>query len=275
MTDLATCAKLRKAGRYTLNSVLLADLNRRKRSLINDLRVEASWPTNKRAVALVEAQVLVGGLSNADADADAEGAVCGARGGAITGGGRLERPQPQGAWSAEVEAVQAAVDFQRLGKPAWATCQVAYPQDIPATLHMFHAFQGLKSTDENTAARAREFGGDIQHEVIAIAEVDIGVAAAQEHRPIAGRLAAKMVRCRVLWGISLGLHDAPTESCCWQFSDDNLAHKKLRQRDGIGGEFSPAEEADSKFDRFCGAHGRLGGRNEAVGGLRQCSRGGA
>jgi hypothetical protein len=91
--DCDTC-EIKEGSRAQQAPGHLVVSSRSKHSLIKQLQVEASWTTDKRAVALVEAQVLVGGPSDADPRAYAEESVCCARDGAITAGGRIKRPQP-------------------------------------------------------------------------------------------------------------------------------------------------------------------------------------
>ena len=77
---------------------------------------------------------------------------------------------------------------------------------------------------------------------------------------IAGRLAAKVMCRRVLWGIGLGLHDAASELCAGQLADDDLANEEFRQGDGIDWQIDAAEVTDCEFGDARGLRDWLGRR---------------
>ena len=63
-------------------------------------------------------------------------------------------------------------------KPAaGAACQIEEARGSAVKSHLVEAFERLESAQENAASDVGEFRGDIEHEMIAIGEVDVSVAA--------------------------------------------------------------------------------------------------
>jgi hypothetical protein len=125
-------------------------------------------------------------------------------------------------------------------------------------LHLGNALEGFEGADEDTAADSGDFGGDVEHEVVAVAEIDVGVAAAQEHGAIARGGSAKVVGGGIALRISLGFYDAAAEAGAGEFADYDFADQEAGEGHGVGGEFSAAEAADGR-ERFPERPVRSGG----------------
>jgi len=93
-------------------------------------------------------------------------------------------------------------------------------------LHLLNAVQGLEGADEDAAADSTDFGTNVEHEVVAITEIDVGVAAAQKHGAIARGRTAKVVRGGIALRIGLGFDDAAAEAGAGKFANDDFADEK-------------------------------------------------
>jgi hypothetical protein len=193
---------------------------------------EAKGTADEGVAALVKAEQAVGGAGDADAAALAEEKPAGGRGGGVGGG---EGGEPEGAGSAEVGAVEGAINAEGSGQAAGAAGEVQEVLGVAVKLHLRDAVDGLKSADEDAAADSGDFGTDVEHEMVAIAEIDVGVAAAEEHGASARGGAAKVVGGGVTLGVSLGFDDAAAEARSGEFADDDFADQEAGQGDGVGG----------------------------------------
>jgi hypothetical protein len=82
--------------------------------------------------------------------------------------GRRDVAEPQRTRGAKVDAVDATVDVQRLGKPARTAREIVETICAALALHLLGPFDRLKRADQHSTADSGEFGADIEHEVIAI-----------------------------------------------------------------------------------------------------------
>ena len=109
--------------------------------------------------------------------------------------------------------------------------------------------------DQDAAANAGDFGADIKHEVVAITEVDVGVATTKKHGAIASSGTAKVVRCRIALWVSFGFHYATAKAKGRKVPDDNFANKEARQGDSVRRQFGAAQAADGQ-SKFAGVSSR-------------------
>ena len=100
-------------------------------------------------------------------------------------------------------------------------------------LHFLNAVEGFEGADENTTPDSRDFGAYIEHEVVAIAEIDVGMAAAKEHGSIAWGRTPKVVRGGIALRIGLRFHYSTAKADAWEVANDDLADEKPGQGDGI------------------------------------------
>jgi hypothetical protein len=93
-------------------------------------------------------------------------------------------------------------------------------------LHLRDTLKGLERTDQDAPADSDRFCADVEHEVIAIAEIDVGVASAKEHGAIARGGAAKVVSGGIALWVGLSFHDTAAKPGAGEFADDNFADEK-------------------------------------------------
>jgi hypothetical protein len=137
-----------------------------------------------------------------------------------------QRTEPEGAGSAQVGAVERAVNAHGGCEAAGAPGQIQQARGIAVRLHVANALEGLKRPDKDATPDAFDFRTHVEHEVIAITKVDVGMAAAKEHGTISRRWPAKMVSGRVALRIGLGFNDSAAQASARQFAHDNLAYQK-------------------------------------------------
>ena len=100
-------------------------------------------------------------------------------------------------------------------------------------LHLRDALEGFEGPDEDAAADSGDFGADIEHKVVAVAEIDVGVAAGKEHRAIARCGSAKVVRGGIARRVGFGFDDATAKVGAGKLANDNFADKKAGQGDRV------------------------------------------
>ena len=206
-----------------------------------ELGAEVSGSTYKGASALVEAKEPVGGTGDADALATAEkGAAefsCGTSG---------DCTQPEGTRSTKVCAVERAVNEESGREAAGTAGEVERARGLAVTLHLLYAFQGFKGTDQDATADSGCLRADIEHEMIAVGEIDVSVAAAEKHGAIARSGAAKVVRGGIARRVGLRFDNATAETSARKFADDDFADQKPSQRYGVQREFHASKAPDGK-----------------------------
>jgi len=84
--------------------------------------------------------------------------------------------QPERTGSAEVEAVVAAVDLKSGGEASGAAGKVEKPSGLAVALHKLDAFQRFEGADEDRSGGSGRLAHDIEHEVRAVVEKNVGVA---------------------------------------------------------------------------------------------------
>jgi hypothetical protein len=104
---------------------------------------------------------------------------------------------------------------------------------MAALLHLRDALEGFEGPDEDAAADSGDFGADIEHEVVAVAEIDVGVAAAKKHGAIARGWTAEVVRGGIALRVGFGFDDATAKAGAGKLANDNFADKKAGQGDGV------------------------------------------
>jgi len=193
---------------------------------------EAKGAADEGVATFIEAEQPVGGAGDADAAALAQQEPACRRGGGAGGG---KGGEPEGAGCAEVGAVEGTVDTESSGQAAGAAGEVEKVPGVAVELHLGNAVEWLKSADQDAAANSWDFLADVEHEVVAIAEIDVSVAAAEEHGARAGGGAAKVMGGGVSLGVSLGFNDAAAEAPSGELADDDFADQEAGQGYGVGG----------------------------------------
>jgi hypothetical protein len=95
---------------------------------------------------------------------------------------------------------------------------------------LLDALERLQGADQNPSSHAWKFAADVEHKVITVAEVDIGVATPQKHRSSAWGGPVKMMGSRVPWWIGLSFDDATAKPPGGIFADNHFADQEARQR---------------------------------------------
>jgi hypothetical protein len=111
-------------------------------------------------------------------------------------------------------------------------------------LHLRDAFEGLEGADQDTAADSRDFRADVEHEMVAVAEVDVSVAAPKEHGAIARSGSAEVMSGGIALRVGLGFDDPTAELSASEFPHDNLTDEEAGEGDGVRGELGAAEAPD-------------------------------
>ena len=153
--------------------------------------------TNEGIPALVKTKDLVGGARNADADSfsDWSGRTAGFA-------------QPERAGGAKVETVVAAIDLKSGGEASRAAREIEKLASLAVALHELDAIEGLECADQDGRCDSSRLAHDIQHEVRAVIEKNVGVAGGEVHRTDARSRAAEMMSGGIAGRISFRFHDA-------------------------------------------------------------------
>ena len=101
----------------------------------------------------------------------------------------------------------------------------------------------LDRPDQDARAHAGRLARDVQHERDAIGEIDIGVPALEEKRPIARGDAAIGVTRGVADAIGLGLDDAAARHAFGQYPHEHFADEKTSELGGVDGQLRPIQHA--------------------------------
>ena len=214
--------------------------------------MEGPRAADEKAAARIEAKEAVGGSGDADARAFAEDDGPPGLG---SGPARAaDGAEPERAGSAEIRGIERAVDAQSGGEAPRAAREVEQAGGFTMLFHLRDTLKGLECADQDAAADADSFRADVEHEVIAIAEIDVGVASAKKHGAVARGGAAKMVSGGIALWIRLRFHDTAAKPGAGEFADDNFADEKAGQRDSVPRQLGAAEAADGNGS-FAGCHG--------------------
>lgn len=226
---------------------------------------QAHRAAHKGVTALIEAQDAMSRVSNADPWTpanDQKGCPCGGTGcpslraqpRRVTGDTFCPDllAEPERAGHTEIAAIQPSVNVQCASQPARAARQVEQLPHLAIGLHSRNPSERFERTDEYPATDARRFTADVEHEVISITEIDIGVTAMEKHGAIARRGTTEMVSRGVSRRIGLRFDDAARQPLAIQFAHDDFADEKSSQSNGVGRQFVAAETTDKQAKRLIG-----------------------
>ena len=181
---------------------------------------------------------MIGGTGNSDADRFSDGAD-----------GMTGFAQPERAGGAKIEAVVAAIDLKSGSEAPGAAGEIQKSSGLAVALHELDAFKRFDGADED---RRRGFGGlahDIEHEVGAIVEENVGMALGEIHRTDARSRSAEMMSSGIAGRIGFRFHDAAAEAARGEIVDDNFSDKEASEIESVRWKFGPAEAANSEFRR--------------------------
>src|SRR5260370_856039 len=91
----------------------------------------------------------------------------------------------------EVCAVEGAVNAQSGGEAARTAREIEQAGGLAVALHLPDARERFERAEQDAAADSGDFRADVEHEMIAVVEIDVGVATAEKHGAIAGGGAPK------------------------------------------------------------------------------------
>jgi hypothetical protein len=197
---------------------------------------KALWSANERIAALVKTKELIGGARNADADGFSDWSR-----------GMAGLAQPEGARRAQVEAVVAAIDLKSGGEASRAGCEIEKLTGLAMPLHKFDTLKRLECADEDGCGDAGRLADDIEHEVRAIVEKNVGMARIKIHRTNARRGTTEMMSGGVARRISFRFHDAAAKAASGKIVDDDFSDEEAGQLDSVRWKFGAAQALDCEF----------------------------
>jgi len=204
--------------------------------------------------ALEEAQKFAGGAGDADAHAFADGADA-----------MVDFAEPECFVFAEIHAVMAAIDLQRLREAARPAREIEEFGAFAMALHDFDAFERLESANQDGRSGFGRLADDVEHEMRAIVEENIDVAGSEIHGFDARRGPAEMMPGGIARRIRFGLNDAAADATGGKFVHHDFADEETRKLDGVRGKLGAANAADGDFLRFLeGGGGHWGGHSRII-----------
>ena len=156
-------------------------------------------------------------------------------------------PKPERALGAQIEPVQTLCDLHRGGEAAGAARKLGQAFCVAMALHPVDSFKRLQAAQEHSFADAFAIAGNVEHVVIAVDEVHVGVATVEKKRFVTQGEAAKSVRGCVADDISFGFDDAAAQSDVGQIVDQRLADEEAREFNCLDGKLAATKAADANF----------------------------
>ena len=114
-------------------------------------------------------------------------------------------------------------------------------------LHKLDSIERFERADEDRGGDSGGFADDVEHEMRAIIEKNVGVAAGEIHGANARRGAAEMVAGGIAGRISFGFDDSAGEASFGEIVDDYFADEEACEGDGAVRKFGTAKAADGEF----------------------------
>lgn len=189
--------------------------------------------------ALEKTKQLVGGASDADANAFGDGTH-----------GIVDFAEPEFFICAEIDAIVAAIDLQRLSQSPRTAREIQELGGFAMALHDFDSFERLKRAYQNGRGRFGRLTYDVEHEVCAVVEENIDVAGTAIHGFDARCGAAEMMTGGIAWRIPFGLDDPAANAADGKFVHYDFANKEAREFDSVLGKLGAANAANGDFRRF-------------------------
>jgi hypothetical protein len=152
--------------------------------------------------------------------------------------------EPERAPGAEVKTVVTAVDLKRSGKAAGTAAEIKKPSGLAVLAHDLEAIEWFDRSDEYGRGDSGRLAHDIEHEVRAVVEKNVGMARRKIHRTNAWSRATEMMSGGIAGRIGFRFDDAAAEAASGEVADDNFSDEEPRQLDGISRKFSAKEAPD-------------------------------
>ena len=100
-------------------------------------------------------------------------------------------------------------------------------------LHQCNAFERLDGADENGRGGSFWLADDVEHEMRAVVEEDIGVTGSKIHRADSRSRTAEVVARRIAGRIGFDFYNAGAKTARGEIVHDNLANQEAREFDGV------------------------------------------
>jgi hypothetical protein len=143
----------------------------------------------------------------------------------------------------------APIDLKSGGEASGAGRETEKLTGLALALHQLDAIEGLKGPDENGRGDSRRLADDIEHEVRAIVEKNVGVAWTEIHRANARSRSAKMMSRGIARRIGFCLYDAAAQPARGKIVDNDFSDEEASELDGVRWKLGAAEAADYEFRR--------------------------
>ena len=163
--------------------------------------------------------------------------------------GMVAFAEPKRTLGAEVKTIVTAVDLKRGGKAAGTAGEIKKPSGLAVLAHDLEAIKWFERPDEYGRGDSSRLAHDVEHEVRAVVEKNVGMAGRKIHRANARSGAAEMMSGGIAGRIGFCFDDAAAETAGGEFADDDFSDEEARQLDGISRKFSPTESADHQLFR--------------------------
>ena len=141
----------------------------------------------------------------------------------------------------------AAVDSKSGSEPARSAGQIECTRGFAMTLHQRDSLERLNRADENRRGGSGWFADNVEHEMRAIVEKDVGVAGSEIHRADSRRWATKMMTGWIAGWIGFDFDNSPTQTASTEIVHDDFANEEARELDGVLGKFIALQTAQRKF----------------------------
>jgi len=141
----------------------------------------------------------------------------------------------------------ATVDLKSGSEAPGAAGEIEESSGLAMALHELDAFERFEGADEDSGGDSGTLAHDIQHEVRAIVEKDVGVAGGEVHRADARSRAAEMMSRGIAGRIGFRFHNTAAEAARGEIVDDNSSDEEASESDGARWKLSAAEAADREF----------------------------
>jgi len=143
----------------------------------------------------------------------------------------------------------APIDLKSGGEASGAGRETEKLTGLALALHQLDAIEGLERADENGRGDSSGLAHDIEHEVRAIVEKNVGVAGIEIHRTNPRSRPAEMMSGGIPWRISFRLHNAAAQAARGKIVDNDFSDEEASELDGVRWKLGAAEAADYGFRR--------------------------
>ena len=213
--------------------------------------IEPFRATDEGVATLKKTKQLIGGAGDADAHTFADEA-----------GGMVDFAEPEFFVCAEINAIVAAIDLQRLREASRTAREIQKLGGFTMALHDFDSFKRLERANQNGRGGFGRLANDIEHKVRAVVEENVNVAGSKIHGFDARGGPAEMMPGGIARRIRFGLNDAAADAAGGKFVHHDFADEEAREFDGVLGKFGAVNPANGSLSSFL-VRRRLGGHFQA------------